>query len=198
MKRVAHRVTLFLYTKNDQIIYEQLAVSFYSIGLANNLTHVKDIWEVLKWRIYRQNLPVEVFAFYQLPQSGINPDLTSLGQWMETAALIIKGDADAVNDGYAPMNNPTVAEIDAVLADLRKEAADVSQTDMELDMAQEKVASLIPETAALIDRIIAELKFNLYHKDDASQRRVMRTYGVTYDYAVNETPDETPASDDAI
>lgn len=159
-------------------------------------THVRDTWEVIRRRIYRQNLPVEVFAYYQLPQSGLNPELGAIGQWMETAALIIKGDADAVAAGYAAMSNPSAAETDAALQSLRKEAADVSTADMELDAAQEKVSDLMPETASLIDHMIAELNFNLYDKDDASRRRIMRTYGVVYEYAVNETPDEEITSPD--
>lgn len=72
----------------------------------------------------------------------------------------------------------------------RKEAADVSVADRTLDEVQEKVSNLMPESRRIIDRIIAELEFNLYDKDDSSKRRIMRNYGVQYELAKNEALDD--------
>jgi hypothetical protein len=59
-----------------------------------------------------------------------------------------------------------------------------------LDEAQEAVSDLMPEAAALVDRIIAELEFHLYDRDDASKRRIMRNYGVRFELTTNETPED--------
>lgn len=155
-------------------------------------TYMKDIWEGKRRHIYRENLPHEVFAYYQLPKSGNNPDLTQEGQWIETASLIIKGETDAIAAGYSPMSNPSIAELSEKLEIAKKEREDVSEADKKLDLAQEAVSDLMPEAKKIIDRIIAELEFNLYDKDAPSKRRVMRTYGVRYLYTKNEANEDEP------
>jgi hypothetical protein len=47
----------------------------------------------------------------------------------------------------------------------------------------------MPEAKKVIDRINAELEFNLHDKEDASKRRIMRNYGVYYTYTKNEPRD---------
>lgn len=153
-------------------------------------TYMRDIWAGKRRHVYRENLPHEVFAYYQLPQSGNSRELSQEGQWIETAALMIEGEKSAVAAGYPPMSNPSIAEMDAKLIIADKERADVSKADKKLDEAQEAVSDLMPETKVVIDRIIAELEFNLYDKEVASKRRIMRTYGVRYDYIKNEPRDD--------
>lgn len=161
-------------------------------------TYMKDLWEGKRRHIYREKLPREVFAYYQLPQSGNNPNLTQEGQWIETAVLMIKGETDALAAGYTPMSNPSMAELSEKLEIAKKERGDVSEADKHLDKAQEAVSDLMPEAKKIVDRMIAELDFNLYEKDDASKRRVMRTYGVYYEYTKNEpNEDELDDSPDA-
>jgi hypothetical protein len=150
-------------------------------------TYVKDSWDGCRRRVYREQLPLDVFAFYQLPKSGKSPVLTTEGQWLETAELMIKGEADAIESGYAPISNPSISELSQVLATARNEAEDVSEADKLLDKAQESVSDLMPEAAALVDRILAELEFNLFDRDDASKRRIMRNYGVRYELTKNES-----------
>lgn len=157
-----------------------------NVAMATLQTYVRDIWEGMRRRVYREQLPLDVFPYYQLPQSGVSPKLASEGQWMETAALIITGEASAIANGYAPMSNPTVEELGVKLGEAQKESADITVADQELDASQEAVSDLMPDVVAAIDRIIAELNFNLYDKDEASKRRIMRNYGVRYELTAKE------------
>lgn len=152
--------------------------------------YVRDLWETLCRRVYRENQALDVFAYYQLPKSGNNPILTSDGQWLEMAQLLIEGDASAVAAGYPSAVNPGVAELQEKLDVARAEYNDVSDADRQLDQAQEAVSDIMPEAKQLIDRIIAELEFKLYDKDDASKRRIMRSYGVRYELTKNEQPED--------
>ncbi|MCT4647069.1 MAG: hypothetical protein N4A74_18925 [Carboxylicivirga sp.] len=154
-------------------------------------TYVRDIWEGMRRRVYRERLPLDVFPYYQLPKSGTSPKLASEGQWKETAALIIKGEASAIEHGFAPMSNPTVEELSVKLEEAKKESADITVADQNLDASQEAVSNLMPDAVAAIDRIIAELNFNLYDKDDASKRRIMRNYGVRYELTEKEEAEDT-------
>lgn len=85
-----------------------------------------------------------------------------------------------INAFYLLVTTPTKA---------RKERADVTDADKQLDEAQESVSDLMPEAKKVIDRIHAELEFNLHDKEDASKRRIMRNYGVYYTYTKNEPRD---------
>ena len=158
-------------------------------------TYMRDIWAGKRRHIYREDLPLEVFAFYQLPQSGKSPVISQEGQWIETASLMIEGEKGAIAAGYPPMSNPSMAELKEKLKIATKEREDVSDADKVLDEAQEAVSGLMPETKKVIDRIIAELEFNLYDKEDASRRRIMRNYGVYYEYTKNEPPEDDNEDD---
>jgi hypothetical protein len=153
-------------------------------------TYMRDIWAGKRRHIYRENLPLEVFAFYQLPQSGNSPVLTQEGQWIETATLMIEGEKGAIAAGYPPMSNPSMAELTEKLEIATKERGDVTDADKQLDEAQESVSGLMPEAKKVINRIHAELEFNLHDKEDASKRRIMRNYGVYYTYTKNEPRDD--------
>jgi hypothetical protein len=153
-------------------------------------TYVRDTWEGLRRRIKRENLPSEVFAYYKLPKSGNSPELITDGQWLETASMLVAGETDAIAAGYQPMTNPSIVEVKEKLDVAISESGDVSEADKNLDEAQEAVSDLMPGAKKLIDRILAELNFNLYDKDDASRRRIMRNYGVRFDFYKNEHPEE--------
>ncbi|MCT4591011.1 MAG: hypothetical protein N4A71_24530 [Carboxylicivirga sp.] len=159
-------------------------------AMSNLQTYVRDIWEGIRRRVYREQLPLDVFPYYQLPKNGTSPKLASEGQWLEVAGLIIKGEASAIANGYAPMSNPSVDELGSKLKEAKKESADVTIADQKLDASQEAVSDLMPEAVAAIDRIIAELNFNLYDKDDASKRRIMRNYGVRYELTTKEEAED--------
>ena len=104
--------------------------------------------------------------------------------------MIIEGEADAIAAGYAPMENPSIAELNDKLDIAIAEAKDVSEADRQLDEAQEAVSDLMPEAKKIIDRIVAELDFNLYEKEDASKRRIMRNYGVRYELTKSEEAED--------
>lgn len=159
-------------------------------------TYMRDIWSGKRRHIYRENLPREVFAYYQLPQSGNSPELTQEGQWIETASLMIEGEKGAIAADYPPMSNPSMAELKEKLEIATKERKDVPDADKKLDEAQEAVSDLMPEAIKVIDRIHAELELNLDGKEDASKRRIMRNYGVRYVYTKNEPRDDDEDDDD--
>jgi hypothetical protein len=158
-------------------------------ALTDLQTWVRDFWEVGKRRVYRLKLSTALLAYYGLAQDGTVPKSTSETGWLDFAAQIVKGDADAVAAGYPPMINPSAAEVAAQLVMARAEAGQVGGTDRVYDQAQEAVAALRPEADTLIQEIADQLRFNLRKKDEPSQRRIMRSYGAHFTYASGETPD---------
>lgn len=160
-------------------------------------THIRDAWEIIKRRVHRLNEPAQVLTYYQLPLSGSVPKPSNNEAWLDIAQKVIAGDAEAVAKGYASLVCPTVAEIQAALDEATKESGDVAIADRDYDQAQETVEQLRPQVDEVIGQIIADLRYFLRKKDEASMRRIMKTYGVTFRYLQGEPPEEEPAENES-
>jgi hypothetical protein len=148
-----------------------------------------DLWEVLRRRVRRTDEPVGVLRFYGLDIEGQPPDLNTHEEWLELAEQVIEGDAQAVAAGYAAAVCPSAAELQAALDSARKELADVTPAERELDRAQKAVLSLRQQADDLIGDVIEELRFHSRKEDPVSQRHLLRTYGATYRYQPDEVRD---------
>lgn len=142
--------------------------------------HVRDMWDVMKRRVNRLGQPTEVHLFYGLPLNGNVPVLTTNDQWLQAAQTCIEGDAAAVLAGYPAMLNPSAAELAVVLTAAAAERDDVADADRELDLALAAADALVPQVDAVIEDVMAELRFNLRKMDYPSQRRIQRSYGATF------------------
>lgn len=166
-------------------------------AVANLITYVHDLWEVLKRRVNRKKEPAEVLTFYQLPLDGTNPTPNSDKEWLTMAENVVDGDAKAVAAGHDAMANPSAEELNAVMVDTQKEVDEVAPADRQYDEAQEAIAALRPRADELIGEVMDELRFTLRKKDDPSQRRIMRTYGATFTFLPGEPQDEEPGGNGA-
>ena len=153
-------------------------------------THVRDFWEVGKRMVARRKLAPALLAYYGLAQDGSVPKSATDTSWLDFGAQIVKGEADAVAAGYPAMSNPSAADVAAQLTLAQAEFNQVGGTDRAYDTAQETVAALRVTVDEMIQEIMAQLRFSLRKKDEASQRRIMRSYGAKFTYAEGETPDE--------
>ena len=151
---------------------------------------VRDFYEVLKRRAYRNNEPAEVLRFYNLPLSGEIPLMHKDDDYTAAALSIVTGDARAVEAGYPAMLNPTATEVNEKLTAALKEKNDVAPADRELDTVQKEMELKRAETDELIREIADTLRFALRKSSDSNQRRTIRTYGFEYSYLQGETVDE--------
>jgi hypothetical protein len=155
-------------------------------AMARVETCLRDLWEVLKRRVVRQNEHASVLAFYGLPLDGALPQPTTYEEWLTLAERAVSGDAAAVAAGHPAMVNPSAAELGGVVATARQETADVAPADLAYDEAQAAVAELRPQVDAAITDVVAELRFALRRLDPPSQRRVLRRYGARFRYLEGE------------
>lgn len=149
---------------------------------------MRDMWEVVKRRVRRQKLPAEVLTYYELPLSGIVPNIGKDKDLLATASKMIKGDKEAIVAGYEAMVNPSAAEVQEALDAAKKELSEVAPADRLYDKTEEAVAYLRPQADELIADVIDELKFKLRKRDAASQRRIISSYGVEIEYSTGDGP----------
>ena len=142
--------------------------------------HVRDFWEVLKRRVVRMGQDAEVLNYYGLPLDGVVPRPETPDQWIEAANACVAGDALAVAAGLAPMSNPSVPEMLAVITVATAEQADVSEADRDHDEALAAANALVPVMDGLAEDVMAQLRFNTRKMDFPSQRRIQRTYGARF------------------
>lgn len=159
--------------------------------------YLDDLWEVVRRRVYRQDEPVGVLRFYYLEQDGTEPEPEDLEAWFDLAAKVIAGDAEAVEAGYAAAVCPSAAELQKVLDDARREAADVIPADEAYSRAQLAIESMRAQADELIADVLEELSFHLRKEEPASQRRIMRSYGVKFGYFFGEPRDMDDVLEDA-
>ncbi len=134
----------------------------------------------VKNRVERLDEPVSVLANYGIGATGTNPVLSLSSALTTVADQIIAGDAKTVEAGFPAMVNPTAEEIAAINEIAKKEIVDVASADRIVDSAEEELAQVRADVDLLIRDIVSDLNYNLRRSDDASRRRVMRSYGVKF------------------
>ncbi len=151
---------------------------------------VNHMWTAVYNRAKREGHAVDVLGYYKLNNDGTRPTLRGRDEWIEMAESVITGDANAVLDGYPPMNCPSAVELQAVLTSAHKERDDIPMADKKYDKAQAAVADLRPRADELIRDVRDVVQFSARKMDAASQRRILRAYGARYYYLPGETVDE--------
>ena len=177
-------------SEHTQELHEALAVR------RTLAVYVRDAWEVQKRRIAREGLPSALLALYGLPQDGRVPQGIRVDDWPIWAEKLIHGDAAAVAQGYAPLANPSAAEIAAKLALTQQETPEVTVADRAWDEAQEAVARGRIIARGLIREAMAQIRFNLRRESNESVRRVMRLYGAQFRSSRQPIEDPEPPTAD--
>lgn len=92
-------------------------------------------------------------------------------------------------DGYAPVQEPSAAELQAVLLEAQRAAGDIQAAEREYIKAQSEVATLRPEVVALIQVVVVSVTFTTFRAKPPHQRRLLRRYGASYRYLPGELPE---------
>ena len=142
--------------------------------------YVRDFWAVLERRISREDLSRGMFIQYDLLRSGDNPGGRALKDWLKYADHIIKGEAKTIAAGYAPMSNPSAAEVAAKRDAVVAEVDDVLTVGDDLDAAQHALDDARAEADKLIRLTSAQLDIALYGTDNDDVRNVKVRYGYEY------------------
>ena len=146
-------------------------------------------------RVDRLGLDSGLLIRYRMTQDGTRPRLSTQEEQVRLAQDLIRGDAEAVAAGYAPVQEPSAAELQAVLTAFLQEQADVVQADRAYDVYQANVDSYRAAADATIQEVVDRVTFGTRAMDRPSQRRVLRSYGARYYYLASEPRDEDDPGD---
>ena len=143
--------------------------------------YVRDYWNVLERRIVREKLPRGLFVEFDLLLGGDDPVGRAVTDLLKYADNIAEGEASITAKGYAPMCNPSAAEVAAKRAAVSTESADVIVADTALDDAQHALEDARAEADKLIRFVVAQLDMALYGSDADDIRRIKQRYGFTFE-----------------
>lgn len=152
--------------------------------------HISHMWTAVYHRYLREEQSVRILGYYRLGSDGNRPSITKRRDALLMADELIGGDAKAITEGFAPIAQPTVAELTAVRDRARTEVKDAPLADAAYDRAQAAVAALRPEADRLIKEARDMILYAARNMDAASQRRVLRNHGAQYYYLPSEKIDE--------
>lgn len=158
-------------------------------------TCMQDTWEAARRKVNRLDLPAQMLTYYELPLDGKSPYPTTYEQWYSIADKMVEGAEKAEKAGYPPVMDPTQAELKEAWQKALKERDELAEADRDYDQAQEGIKEMRARADELISDVMNELRFFLRKMDDSSQRRIMRTYGVTFKYLRGEPEEETPETE---
>ncbi len=150
------------------------------VALKKLQKYLSHLWTGIKNRVDREDLPVEVLKYYQLPTSGLLPKYHPTPALISVAESVISGEANAVEAGYEPMANPSIEELIAVVAEAKGEVNDVSEADSAVDREEDSMQKLRADADSIIKKVVNDLRYFLQDEDEPSQRRIMRRYGLVF------------------
>jgi hypothetical protein len=151
--------------------------------------YVSHLWTSISNRAQRLNLSAGMLNYYGLTSGGTRPTPSGQAEWLQLAEQIVSGDAKAVEAGFAPIAEPSAAELQAVLTSAIAETNDVVVADRAYDVAQANLAVFRAPADALIQEVRDVILFATRRMDAPSQRRILRTYGAQFRYLPDETVD---------
>jgi hypothetical protein len=160
---------------------------------------VSHFHQVLDLAILRGIFKPGVRSFYGRDVSATTlPDLSTYKAVEEAAQKVIAGDQlreEASDLPWIPMAMPSVAEVQAVLAQYQTARDESQQAQRTTDREREDLSALYDEAYALAVDICDTVEF-FYRKDpDASSRRAKCVrWGVVYVYGPSETPETPPVA----
>ena len=156
--------------------------------------YLMDFIKGARARIYREEQPKANLQYYGMNQEGEIPVVQSMDEIKNLTETVLNGEARAVADGNAPMANPSAAELQAKYDDALARRDETEQADTLYDNAQAALAEHRKTAEGLIEDSDKQLEFALYKLDDASIRRIMRSYGFKFESEPGEEPSAKPVN----
>ncbi len=153
----------------------------------------------LTWRAERMNQGPGILRMY-LPIGDIKPNLTIPRDVLKLAEFLVEGEAQAVDRGYPPMQNPSAAELSTLIPEAKITILAVETGDLDQAEAQEALRTGRIEADQLLRTIARQIQMELDDKPESYTRRLLRRLGYQFigtepgnqEAAVSEVRQEEP------
>lgn len=154
---------------------------------------VRQAWGGLYNRVARREMRLSDLEHYKLPTEGRRPTPSTYADWLAAGKLLLVGDAEATEAGFAPLSEPplallrdTVQQTEAAALELQRSKAAARVATLTLQRARGEVNLLMREIARY-------LRSRNMQQSPVGMRELLRDYG--YRFTAREVAPEATSSD---
>lgn len=141
---------------------------------------IRDAWAVLRRRNRRLGYPDTVLAFYCMPKHRELQVKGSQGQWIFVGQRMLKGDQEAQEDGYPPMQAPDASELQACVEAAENNEVVAQRLSLRHKELRLKLTKIRKEIITLYSDLTLAVRYALNKLPYPMQREVMRNLGFNF------------------
>jgi hypothetical protein len=159
----------------------------FSDLLSKSKLYISHFYQVMQFAILRGDLPKNERKFFGLSNSSKKiPVIRTYKQVLNQAEIIIKGEQKRISEGKRPIQNPSYAEIDAIIERLKESYIDYENLKNKTKQVHKKLEDLRPIVDLFIKNLWDEIEDAFAQYPTIISRQKAKEFGVKYVYRKNE------------
>ena len=171
----------------------------YTNALKKAKLYISHFIQVLNMSIIRGELPSSVKKFYELEEEDYKvPSLNTEQEVIKWGETIIKGEAERIRTGMAPVTNPTIAIVRVRYENFLESYNFQKTLQKTNNRTLGELSKMRKEADELITKIWNEVEATFRESSDDEKRERSKEYGLVYVYRKNELKDFQVLSDESV
>lgn len=171
----------------------------YANALKKAKLYISHFIQVLNMAIARGEMPQGVKKFYELEEDDYRvPALNTEQEVIKWGEIIIKGEAERIRKGMAPVTNPTIAIVKVRYENFLESYNFQKTLQKTNNRTLGELAKMRKEADELITKIWNEVENSFAEFNDEVKREKSKEYGLVYVYRKNELRDIQILKDESI
>ena len=155
----------------------------------------RDFMAVLKRRTIRYKHDPSVLSLYKAPTDGKFPHPTQLAAWEVITSFLIEGEETAIAQGYEPMSNPPITEVQEHVAKINEAQLNVTRAKTAKKAKLKALQKLREEVDEVREKLYHMLSAMLSNEGPSERRDIFRDFGFEFK---GSTQDEEPITDEPV
>jgi hypothetical protein len=171
----------------------------YTNALKKAKLYISHFIQVLNMSIIRGELPSSVKKFYDLEEEDYKvPSLNTEQDVIKWGEIIIKGEAERIRTGMAPVTNPTIAIVRVRYENFMESYNFQKTLQKTNNRTLGELSKMRKEADELITKIWNEVEATFNESSDDEKRERSKEYGLVYVYRKNELKEFQVLSDESV
>ncbi|HEY4789275.1 MAG TPA: hypothetical protein VIH57_24665 [Bacteroidales bacterium] len=159
----------------------------YINALKKAKLYISHFIQVINMAIARGDMPSSVRSFYGLEEYDNKvPALNTEAEVIKWGESVIKGEAERIRKGMAPVTNPTIALVKVRFEDFKDTYNFQKTLQKNNNRTLQELAKLRDEADELVAKIWDEVEENYRELPDDLRREKAKEYGLIYVFRKNE------------
>ncbi len=155
--------------------------------LSRSKLYISHFYQVMNFAILRGDLQKSTKKYFNLSENSSKlPNIRTYPQIIKQAETIISGEQKRIGEGKRQIQNPSYAEISAIIEQLEDSAVDYENLKKKTQQVHSKLTELRPKTDLFIKNLWDEIETAFDKYPPIISRQKAKAFGVKYVYRKNE------------